>query len=217
MTNFARRQQTMGEEAANSITHGIGTVLSIAGLTVMVVYAASLGDAYRIVAASVFGSTMVLLYLASTLYHSFQGEKIKPLLRRLDHSAIYLLIAGTYTPFTLLTMPGRLGWTLFAVVWGLAVAGIVFKVFCSNHFEIATTVIYVMMGWMGAVALKEVFEAISLNGTAWLVAGGLSYTVGVLFYVWRSLPFHHTVWHVFVMGGTFCHFFAVQFYVLPIK
>jgi len=216
MSISLRRTQTLAEEIANSITHGVGTVLSLVGLMTMVIYASEMGDAYRIVGATVFGLTMVLLYLASTLYHSFQGPSIKPWLRKIDHSAIYLLIAGTYSPFTLVSLPGAWGWTLFGIVWGLALFGVTFKLLYIHKFEFVSVLVYVGMGWLGAIAFKPTLAALSVHGMAWLAAGGLCYTVGVLFYAWRKLPFHHAIWHLFVMGGTFCHFYAVQFYVLPV-
>jgi hemolysin III len=215
MALAVRRPQTMGEEIANAVTHGIGALLSVAGLAVMVSYATTLGDAYRIVGAAVFGITMVLLYLASTIYHSVHGAQIKPLLRKIDHASIYLLIAGTYTPFTLVSLPGAWGWSLFGIVWGLAVFGVAFKLLFIHKFEFASVLVYLLMGWLGAVAVKPIIANLSTDGLVWVAAGGLFYTGGVLFYMWRRLPYHHAIWHCFVMGGTFCHFFAVHMYVLP--
>lgn len=211
----ARRVQTFGEELANSITHGIAAALSVAALIVMVSYTVSTGDTYRIVGAVVFGVTMVVLYLASTLYHSLHWTTAHIALRKFDHCAIYLLIAGTYTPFTLVSLQGPVGWTMFGIIWALAVTGVIFKLFFIHRFEIMSVLIYVAMGWLAALAFKPTLEALQGGGMAWLVAGGLSYTVGVIFYAWRNLPYHHTVWHLFVMAGTFCHYWAVQFYVLP--
>lgn len=215
MTKSPRRIQTFSEEMANSITHGIGAALSVVALISMVMYTASTGDTYRIVGAAVFGVTMVVLYLASTLYHSFHWTPAHQALRKFDHCAIYLLIAGTYTPFTLVSLKGVWGWSLFGVVWALAVTGVIFKLFFIHRFEIMSVVVYVAMGWLGALAFRPTLEALSGGGMMWLVAGGLCYTAGVVFYAWRQLPYHHTVWHLFVMGGTFCHYWAVQFYVLP--
>jgi len=217
MTTLSQRTETLREEFANALTHGLGAALSAVGLALMVMYAAMQGDPVRIVGATVFGATMVLLYLASTLYHSFQDAQWKLFFRKIDHSAIYLLIAGTYTPFTLVALKGALGWSLFGIVWGLAVSGIVFKFFLIHKFEFLSTAVYVAMGWLGVISFGEALEALSVSGMAWLVAGGLCYTVGVVFYLWRSLPYHHSVWHLFVMAGSFCHFHTIRWYVLPLE
>jgi len=206
---------TVGEEVANSVTHGIGTVLSVAGLTLLVTLAAIYGDVWRVVSFSIYGSCLVLLYLASTLYHSIQKPKAKRVFRILDHAAIYLLIAGTYTPFMLVTMRDSWGWPLFAVVWGIAITGIVFKTFFIGRYETAATVMYVLMGWLCIIAFKEMMNTIPPAGLVWLVTGGITYTVGVLFYVWEKLPYNHAIWHLFVLGGSICHFFGVLFHVLP--
>ncbi len=208
---------TVGEEIANSVTHGIGTGLSIAGLTLLVVLAAIYGDVWRVVSFSIYGSSLVLLYLASTLYHSIQHPKVKQVLRIFDHSAIYLLIAGTYTPFTLVSMRGPWGWTMFGVVWGLALLGIAFKTVFIGRYEKLATVAYVLMGWLVVVAFKEMLVAIPPGGVAWLMAGGVVYTLGVLFYAWQKLPYNHAIWHLFVLGGSTCHFFAILFHVLPVR
>ncbi|MFQ5400382.1 MAG: hemolysin III family protein [Anaerolineae bacterium] len=206
---------TLGEEIANSITHGIGTALSVAGLTLLVVLAAIYGDTWRVVSFSIYGSSLVLLYLASTLYHSIQNPRIKQVLRVFDHAAIYLLIAGTYTPFLLVNMRGAWGWSLFGVVWGLALTGVVFKSFFIGRFERLATVAYVLMGWLVVVAFKEMLAAVPPGGIALLVAGGAVYTIGVVFYAWEKLPYNHAIWHLFVLGGSICHFFAILFHVLP--
>lgn len=206
---------TLKEEVWNGITHGIGTALAIAGLTVLVALAAINGDSWRVVSFSIYGSTLVLLYLASTLYHSIQIPKAKRVLRVLDHAAIYLLIAGSYTPFLLVNMRGRLGWTLFGVVWGLALLGIALRTIFVGRFEKLAVVGYVLMGWLIVVGFKEMQLAIPSGGMALIIAGGITYTVGVLFYAWRKLPYNHAIWHLFVMGGSICHFLAMLFYVLP--
>lgn len=204
------------EEVWNSITHGIGTALAVAGLTVLVALAAVNGDSWRVVSFSIYGSSLVLLYLASTLYHSIQIPRVKRVLQVLDHAAIYLLIAGSYTPFLLVNMRGALGWTLFGVVWGLALLGIALRVIFVGRFEKLAVVGYVLMGWLMVVGFKEMQLAIPAGGVALIVAGGITYTLGVIFYAWRKLPYNHVIWHLFVMGGSIFHFFAMLFYVLPV-
>ena len=204
-----------GEEIANSITHGIGAALSVAGLTLLVVLAVIYGDVWRVVSFSIYGSSLVLLYLASTLYHSFQSPRVKRVLRVLDHASIYLLIAGTYTPFLLVNMRGAWGWSLFGVVWGLALLGVLFKIFFIGRFEVLATAAYVLMGWLVVIAFREMLIQVPPGGVVLLFAGGMVYTAGVLFYAWEKLPFNHAIWHLFVLGGSICHFFAVLFYVLP--
>lgn len=204
----------LGEEIANGITHGFGLLLSVAGLTILVTLAALRGNAWHVVACSVYGATLVLLYLASTLYHSIHSPGAKRILRILDHSAIYLLIAGTYTPFVLVTLRNLLGWTLFGIVWTLAALGIVFKSFAVEKFAVASTVLYALMGWLGIVGIKAMYVALSWGGLAWILAGGAFYTLGILFFASKRRYFH-TIWHLFVIAGSLCHFFAVLFYVIP--
>ncbi len=206
---------TMGEEIANSVTHGIGAALSVAGLTLLVVLAAIYGDVWRVVSFSIYGSSLILLYLASTLYHSIQHHKVKRILRIFDHAAIYLLIAGTYTPFTLVSMRGPWGWSLFGVVWGLALMGVAFKTLFIGRYEKIATAAYVLMGWLVIVAFKQMMLTIPPGGIVWLVLGGVAYTLGVIFYAWDKLPYNHAIWHLFVLAGSICHFFAILFYVLP--
>ena len=208
---------SVGEEIANSVTHGIGAGLSVAGLTLLVALAAIYGDVWRVVSFSIYGSSLVLLYLASTLYHSIQHPKVKRILRIFDHSAIYLLIAGTYTPFTLVSMRGPWGWTLFGVVWGLALLGIAFKTVFIGRYEKWATAAYVLMGWLVVIAFKEMLVTVPPGGIVWLVIGGVVYTLGVLFYAWEKLPYNHAIWHLFVLGGSICHFFAILFHVLPVQ
>lgn len=212
---MSEHHYSKGEEIANSITHGLGVLLSIAGLIVLIVYAAIDGTAVHVVSASIFGATLILLYTASTLYHSFQSPRVKRVMRILDHSGIYLLIAGTYTPFTLISLNGAWGWSLFGVVWGLALAGVIFKIFFTGRFNAVSTVIYLGMGWIAVVAIKPMLELIPAGGLWWLLAGGLAYSFGVIFYAWKKLPYAHAVWHLFVLGGSICHFFAVLLYVIP--
>ena len=164
-----------------------------------------------------YGVTLVLLYAASTLYHGVRSRGLKRVLKVVDHSSIYLLIAGTYTPFTLINLRGRWGWTLFGLVWGLSLLGILFKIFFVDHFKIVSTTVYLAMGWVVVIALKPLLSLVPSGGILWLLAGGLSYTIGVGFYAWRKLPYNHAVWHVFVLAGSICHYFAVLFYVLPAK
>jgi hemolysin III len=209
--------QTSGEELANVITHAIGAVLGIAGLSALVVGAARHGDVWRLVSFSIYGATLVLLYLASVFYHGARSPRAKRALQFFDHAAIYLLIAGTYTPFTLVSMRGSLGWTMFGLIWGLAIIGIVLKVFYFGRLGWLSTALYLLMGWLVVIAIKPVMDAVSMRGLIWLVAGGLSYTLGVVFYAWHRLPYAHPIWHLFVLGGSICHFFSIFFYVLPMR
>jgi len=208
------RSSFLVAEIANSITHGIGFALSVVGLTLMVAVAAINGDARSVVACSIYGTTLALLYLASTLYHSVHSPRMKQVLRVIDHSAIYLLIAGTYTPFTLISLRGAWGWSIFGVVWGLAVAGIFFTIFFIGRWRGVSVAIYLAMGWISIIAVKPLLANLSIGGFRWLLAGGLAYTVGVIFYAWKTLPFHHAIWHLFVMLGSACHFFAVMFHIV---
>ncbi|MGD0015805.1 MAG: hemolysin III family protein [Bryobacteraceae bacterium] len=200
---------TRGEEIANSLTHGLGLVLSIAGLSVLVTFAALHGDAWTVVGCAVFGASLVLLYAASTLYHALRTPRVKQWLRVLDHGAIFLLIAGTYTPFLLVSLRGPWGWSLFGVIWVLAVAGIVLKLFFTGRFRLLSTLIYLFMGWLALAAFKPLVEVLPHGSLVMLLAGGVAYTAGTLFYMWKRLPYHHAVWHLFVLAGSVCHFFAV--------
>ncbi len=205
------------EELLNSITHGTGILLSIGALVLLIVFSSLYGSARHIVSCTIFGVTLILLYTASTLYHSFQKPRVKRFLKIFDHSCIYLLIAGTYTPFLLVTLSGALGWMMFGVIWFLAFSGIVLKIFFVHRFKIISTIAYVLMGWIIIFAIKPLLDSLPSGGIVWLVAGGLAYTLGVVFYVWKKLPFNHAIWHLFVLGGSICHFCAVIFYVLPVK
>jgi hemolysin III len=205
------------EEIAHSATHGLGSVLSIVGLVAMVLVSERSGDVRHVVASVVYGVTLILLYLASTLYHGIPSPRAKRVLKVLDHSAIYLLIAGTYTPFTLISLRGAWGWTLFGLIWSLALLGITLKVADIGRFKWLSIVLYLGMGWLVVVALKPLIAAVSPAGVRLVFFGGVSYTLGVLFYTWRRLPYHHAVWHLFVLAGSLFHFFAVFFYVLPPK
>lgn len=204
------------EEVMNAVTHGIGTLLAVAGLVLLTVFAYLYGDIWHIVSFSIYGTTLVLLYLTSTLYHSFTNERLKYIFKILDHSAIYLLIAGTYTPFTLVPLHGVLGWTVFGLVWGLAALGIALKVFFVGRFKIVSTICYVAMGWFIVIAIKPLLATVSTMGIVWLIVGGLFYTLGSVFYMWNKLPYNHAIWHLFVLAGSISHFIAVFIYVLPI-
>ena len=202
------------EELANRLTHALGAAFSLAGLVLLVVFSARHGDAWQVVSTAIFGTTLVLLYSSSTLYHSFRNERLKGRLQKFDHAAIFLLIAGTYTPFVLVTLRGPWGWTLFGVVWGLAVAGVALKFRFAGRYKLVSTLIYVGMGWLVIVALKPLSAALPAAGLKLLVAGGLCYTGGAVFYLWHRLPYHHAIWHLFVLGGSACHWAAVFFYVV---
>ncbi len=215
------RKETIPEEIANSITHGIGAGMAIAALVLLIVFSALKGSAWHVVSFSIYGASLVLLYISSTLMHAIQHTKVKNLFQIFDHCTIYLLIAGTYTPFTLVALHGAFGWTLFGIVWGLAILGIVFKSVFSKKFVkggiIISTVFYIIMGWIVVIGMDKVIANIEPAGVWWLIAGGLSYTFGVIFFLWRKMPFSHAIWHLFVIGGSVCHFFSVILYVLPIK
>ena len=203
-----------GEEIANSITHGVGIVLAIAALCILTVFAGRYGNAWHVVSVSVYGTTLILLYTASTLYHSIQNRSVKGIFQILDHSAIYLLIAGTYTPFTLVNLRGPLGWSIFGIIWGLAAVGVTAKLFFVGRGVLLVGV-YIAMGWFVVLVLKPTLAAIPTAGIVWLLAGGLAYTLGVSFYAWKKMPYHHAIWHLFVLTGSVCHYFAVLLYVLP--
>jgi len=205
----------LSTELANTVTHGLGLLLSIAGLVTLVVSASRNGSPKVIVACSVYGATLVLLYLASTLYHSVGSLYARRVFRSIDHAAIYLLIAGTYTPFTLISLGGAWGWSIFGVAWGLALLGIVFKTFFTGRFEFFSGALYLGMGWLAIIAIKPVLANLPTGEIVWIVAGGLAYSLGMIFYAWHSMPHHHAVWHLFVMLGSTCHFFAIMYYVVP--
>lgn len=217
MTQSRCETRSLGEEIANSLTHGIGLAASVAGLAVLVIIACLRGDAWHIVSCSVFGASLIALYSSSTFYHACRIPERKQLLRMIDHSCIYLLIAGTYTPITLTHMRGAWGWTLFGLVWGLAVFGLCFKWICRHRFQIFSTILYVAMGWLIVIAVRPMIELVPTGCLYWLLAGGLFYTFGVIFYALDRIPYFHTIWHLFVLGGSVSHYCAVLFYVLPLK
>lgn len=197
------------EEIANTVTHGVGLLLSVAGFVVLLVLAILRGTAWHIVACSVYGASLIALYSASTLYHAVLSPRLKRALRVFDHSAIYLLIAGTYTPFLLLNLRGPWGWAIFGVIWGLAVAGVFFKLWFVDRVPRLSTALYLAMGWLVIIAAKPVLAHVPLTILLWLLAGGLFYSIGVIFYAWKRLPYNHAVWHLFVLAGSTCHYFAV--------
>jgi hemolysin III len=201
-----------GEEIANAVSHGVGVVAALVALPFLVLTAATDGDAWHIVGSTIFGVTLILMYTASTLYHAFPPSRLKHIFRSLDHAAIYLLIAGTYTPFTLGSLRGAWGWSLFGVVWGLAFGGIVVKSFLGPRGGVISTIVYVLMGWVMIVAYGPLTRAVGSGGIAWLGAGGLAYTAGILFYGWHRMPYSHMVWHLFVLTGSMCHLVAVLRY-----
>lgn len=205
--------QTTGEEIANSITHGVGIGLSIAALVILVVLASKRGDAWRIVSFSIYGTTLFLLYLASTLYHSFVNPKIKNIFRILDHSAIYLLIAGTYTPVTLTLMRGAWGWTLFGLAWAIAIGGIIITALLLDKLKALLVLSYVVMGLLVVIAIKPMIQMVPRGMIIWLFIGGACYLLGIIFYLWKRLPYHHPIWHIFVLGGSISHFLGILFYL----
>jgi hemolysin III len=208
-----QREQSRGEEIANTISHGIGLIAALAATPLLVIDATRRGDAGFIVGASIFAATMVLLYLSSTLYHALPAGKAKRVFRIIEHSAIFLLIAGTYTPFTLGVLRGVWGWTLFGLVWGIALIGVSLKAFERMSHPIISTGLYLLMGWLIVIAANPMYDRVPLSGLLWLVAGGVAYTAGVAFFVADTrLRYGHFIWHLFVMAGTACHYFAVLWY-----
>lgn len=203
------------EELASALTHGVGAVASLAGGATLITFAALGGDGWQLLSAVVFSVTLLLLYTSSTLYHAVRQQVARTRLRIADHCAIFLLIAGTYTPFALVTLRGAWGWTLFTVVWLLATAGIVFKLFFTGRLKGLSTAIYLGMGWLAVVAVRPILQALSTEVLLWLLAGGLAYTIGTIFYHSRRIPFAHAVWHLFVLAGSACHFVAVATQVVP--
>jgi len=208
-------EYSIGEEIAHAITHGIGIPLSIAALVLLVTFSALYGNAWHVTSTAIYGSTLVLLYTASTLYHGIPHERAKPLLQKFDHAAIFLLIAGTYTPFTLVTLQGPWGWTLFGLVWAIAAFGVYVKLAGSQKIQRWSLPLYLGMGWLVLFAIKPLISNLDTGGLVLLVAGGLSYTLGALIYAWESLSWNHAIWHVFVLAGSIFQFFSIFFYVVP--
>jgi len=205
------RKLSAREEIFNSITHGIGALLSVAALVTLIIFAVLKGDAWHVVSFTIYGSTLVLLYLSSTLYHGFTKEKLKNLFARFDHAAIFLLIAGTYTPFLLTVLRGTLGWTLFGIIWGVAIAGVVIRSIYLTRFRKLMVALYLAMGWMFVVAIGPMIKNLPQVSMIFLLSGGIFYSIGVVFYMWRNLKYGHGIWHLFVLAGSIMHFFAVVY------
>ncbi len=209
-----RREFTKAEEIVNAILHGIGFGLAIAALIILVIFATIYGNIWYIVGFSIYGTTLIILYLASTLYHSFPKGKTKNILRILDHSAIFLLIAGTYTPLIFISLRGTFGWIIFGVVWVIAFMGIILKIIWINKFKTFSTLLYLIMGWLILIAIKPLVLALNDISLIFLVVGGLFYTAGIIFYAWRDLKYSHAIWHLFVLGGSISHFFTMLYLLL---
>ena len=209
--NQKGKTQTIIEEIANTITHGLGLILSVVALTILLVYAYREGDPWKITAFAIYGSSLTILYLISTLYHSFTQSRVKAIFRRLDHAAIYLLIAGTYTPVILISL--RTTWVIYLlpVVWIMAIIGVYIKIFYIHRYERLSLAFYLIMGWMALIAAKPLFYSIPIESFVWIILGGVAYSTGVIFYAWSRLPFNHTIWHGFVLAGSFSHFVGILY------
>ena len=203
------------EEKFNIISHASGFVLSIAASALLVAHATLHGDVWHIVSFSIFGASLMILYAASTFYHLAKKPALRTRLNIIDHASIYVLIAGTYTPFTIVTLSGITGWLIFGISWGLALTGIILKLFFTGKYDIISTIMYVLMGWVIVFAIKPLIHNLALDGFLWLLAGGISYTIGAILYSIKKIKFNHAIFHIFVLNGSFCHFMAVFFYVLP--
>lgn len=210
---MGHRAWSFGEELAHSVTHGVGWAASLVGFVVLMVFAARTGDPWRIVACAIYASTLVLLYATSTLYHALSTTRARHVFQVLDHSAIFLLIAGTYTPFALVSLRGPWGWTIFGIVWGLAAVGVALKAAFGPKWPILSTALYLLMGWTVVIAVKPLIASVPAAGIAWLAAGGLAYTGGIVFYAWGRLRYSHAVWHLFVLAGSICHYVAILRYI----
>ncbi|MDR5589816.1 PAQR family membrane homeostasis protein TrhA [Christiangramia sp. SM2212] len=203
------------EERLNIISHGVGFVLSIVALVLLILKANKLGDAKHLVSFIIFGASMVLVYAASTFYHSAKNHRLRIRLNILDHAAIYILIAGTYTPFALVTLDGMTGWTILWVVWGMALIGVILKLFYAGRYQLLSTIMYVAMGWLIIFAINPLIENLSTEGIWWLFTGGIFYTIGAILFMQNRIPFNHAIFHIFVLLGTFAHFVSIYFYILP--
>ncbi len=203
------------EERINIISHAVGFVLSIVASVFLVMHAILHGDVWHIVSFSIFGVSLIVLYAASTLYHSAKKSKLRSRLKIFDHASIYVLIAGTYTPFTLVTLSGSIGWVIFGISWGLALTGIILKFFFTGRYKLISTLMYIVMGWIIVFAIKPLIDNLPLEGLLWLIAGGISYTIGAILYSIKKIKFNHAIFHIFVLIGSYCHFMSVFFYVLP--
>ncbi len=205
---------SLGEEIAHSVSHGIGAALSVLALVVLVLRSVEVGSPWQIVSAVIFGSSLVILYTSSALYHAMVPVKARRVFQILDHSAIYLLIAGSYTPFLLISLRGGWGWSMFGVVWGVSIIGIVLKSFYAGRFRVLSTILYLALGWLAVIAIKPMIANVPIDGLLWLLAGGVAYSFGTIFYLRKKMPYHHAVWHLFVLAGSFCHFKAIYSYLL---
>lgn len=205
---------TKGEEIANAVTHGIGTLLAISALVLLIVFSARYGNAWNVVSYAIYGTCLVLLYLFSTLYHSIPNKKAKTVLRIFDHASIYILIAGTYTPFALTILRNHGGWIIFGVVWGAAIIGITIKVFFTGKFEVISTIMYVVMGWLIVFYLRTIIRYLPTTGLVLLVVGGIVYTLGSVLFLFDKISYNHAIWHLFVIGGSTCHFLCILLYLL---
>jgi len=203
------------EEIAHGVTHGVGLLMSVIGLAVLISYSSRYGDAWHIVSSTIYGLTLIALYTTSTLYHSVTKPGLKMVLQRLDHAAIFLLIAGTYTPFTLVTLRGSWGWTLFGLVWSVAIAGMLMELLVRQRNKFISVALYLGLGWLILIAIEPMITGVAPGGMFLLLIGGLLYSLGVIFYLWKTLAYHHAVWHLFVLAGSAAHFFAVFLYVIP--
>jgi len=203
------------EERININSHAIGFILSIVASVALVMHAILHGDVWHIVSFSIFGVSLIVLYAASTLYHSAKKSELRSRLKIFDHAAIYVLIAGTYTPFTLVTLNGSIGWVIFGISWGLALTGIILKLFFTGRYKLVSTLMYILMGWIIVFAIKPLIDNLPLEGLLWLIAGGISYTIGAILYSIKKIKFNHAIFHIFVLIGSYCHFMSVFFYVLP--
>ncbi len=204
--------QTIPQEIANSITHGIGAALSVSALTLLIVFSSFSGSALKIVSFTIYGVTLVILFLSSTLLHSLRPYKAKSFFLKMDHISIYFLIAGTYTPLVLNTIGGAIGWTIFGIIWGIALVGMIVKIYFTSRLDTVSTLLYIAMGWIVIFFMKIVFQKLAPAGIVLLFAGGILYTAGTIFYFWRKLPFSHAIWHLFVLSAAICHFFCILLY-----
>ncbi len=211
MKRRAPRTYSSNEELAHAISHGVGVLIGVAVLSLLVVFSSLRKSAWEVVSCAIYGTTFILLYLGSTLYHAAKNPHARRMLKIVDHSAIYLLIAGTYTPFALAPLRGGLGWTIFGAIWGSALLGIAFKVFFTGRFKAVSLISYLFMGWFCVIAVKPLYRELTPEGFIFLVVGGLCYTVGAIFYAWRALPWSHAIWHLFVLAGSVFHFFSILF------
>lgn len=216
MIESVETHHNLGDILANAITHGIGAGLAIAG-GVYLIAASTRGTAWEVASCSVFAATLVFVYMCSTLYHSLVRTRARHVFHILDHAAIYLLIAGTYTPFTLVSLRGPVGWTLFSMEWTLAIAGVIFKSFAIGRFEVASALVYLAQGWFVVVAVVPLVHSLGWHGLAWLGAGGVAYTLGIVFFAFDRIRYFHALWHLFVLAGSIAHYFSILFYVIPAR